>query len=340
MNFIDAPNIRAFDSSYAEDTMNIPNRLVVFTLASLPLLLASARAEHRAPAAQDKIVPPSAEYLARIRELAPAKATAVPAAPRKVLIFDLATGFKHDVIPHVNEVIGILGEKTGAFTSETTRDILRFTPESLAKVDAVVLNNSCTVGPRRNMFLDVLDKEPAFKDLTTEERAAKAAELEKSLLHFVAGGKGIVGVHGGLTFLNKSPEFTGMIGANFDFHPAKEILTLNPVEPDHPLLAAFGGEDFVHYDEPYVFGSPYADKNFRPLLKIDPAKLKPATAAKLKADVRYVSWIKPHGKGRVFYCGPSHQPESYETAALLRYYLDGIQYAIGDLKCDDAPRKE
>ncbi len=63
-------------------------------------------------------------------------------------------------------------------------------------------------------------------------------------------------------------------------------------------------------------------------------------AAKLKADVRYVSWIKPHGKGRVFYCGPSHQPESYETAALLRYYLDGIQYAIGDLKCDDAPRKE
>ena len=319
--------------------MNTPTRLAFSALASLPLLLASARAEHRAPAAQDKIIPPSAEYLARIRELAPAKATAVPAAPRKVLIFDLATGFKHDVIPHVNEVIGILGEKTGAFTSETTRDILRFTPESLAKVDAVVLNNSCTVGPRRNMFLDVLDKDPAFKDFTAEQRAAKAAELEKSLLDFVAGGKGIVGVHGGLTFLNKSPEFTGMIGANFDFHPAKEILTLNPVEPTHPLLAAFGGEDFVHYDEPYVFGSPYADKNFRPLLKIDPAKLKPATAAKLKADVRYVSWIKPYGKGRVFYCGPSHQPESYETAALLRYYLDGLQYALGDLKCDDAPRK-
>ena len=70
-----------------------------------------------------------------------------------------------------------------------------------------------------------------------------------------------------------------------------------------------------------------------------PDKLKPATLAKLKSDVRYVSWIKPFGKGRVFYCGPSHQPESYETAALLRYYLDGLQYALGDLKCDDAPRK-
>ena len=311
------------------------------TLALLPALLASApaRADHTAPPAKDKIVPPSAEYLAHIRELAPAKATAAPAAPRKVLIFDLATGFKHDVIPHVDGVIAILGEKTGAFAAETTRDILRFAPESLAKVDAVVLNNSCSVGPRRNMFRDVLDKDPAFKDLTEEQRAAKAAELEKSLLDFVAGGKGLVGVHGGLTFLNNSPEFGAMIGANFNFHPAKEILTLRPVEPSHPLLTAFGGENFVHYDEPYAFGTPYADKNFRPLLQIDPDKLKPATAAKLKADVRYVSWIKPYGKGRVFYCGPSHQPESYETAALLRYYLDGLQYALGDLKCDDAPRK-
>jgi type 1 glutamine amidotransferase len=54
-------------------------------------------------------------------------------------------------------------------------------------------------------------------------------------------------------------------------------------------------------------------------------------------DVRYVSWIKGYGKGRVFYCGPSHQPESYETEAMLRFLLDGIQYALGDLKCDDSP---
>jgi type 1 glutamine amidotransferase len=52
--------------------------------------------------------------------------------------------------------------------------------------------------------------------------------------------------------------------------------------------------------------------------------------------VRYVAWIKPHGNGRVFYCSPSHFPESYQSATLLQFLLDGVQYAAGDLKCDDS----
>ena len=56
---------------------------------------------------------------------------------------------------------------------------------------------------------------------------------------------------------------------------------------------------------------------------------------KAAKDIRYISWIKPYGQGRVFYCSPSHWPESFESPTLLRYYLDGIQYAAGDLKCND-----
>jgi len=54
-------------------------------------------------------------------------------------------------------------------------------------------------------------------------------------------------------------------------------------------------------------------------------------------EVQYVSWIKRHGQGRVFYVSPSHYPETYESAAMLRFYLDGLQYALGDLECADAP---
>ena len=57
----------------------------------------------------------------------------------------------------------------------------------------------------------------------------------------------------------------------------------------------------------------------------------------MNGDRRYVSWIKSHGKGRVFYCSPSHRPETYERQSMLQYYLDGIQYALGDLACDDSP---
>ena len=33
------------------------------------------------------------------------------------------------------------------------------------------------------------------------------------------------------------------------------------------------------------------------------------------------------------------QPQSYEADCMLQFYLDGIQYALGDLRCDDSPLK-
>lgn len=74
--------------------------------------------------------------------------------------------------------------------------------------------------------------------------------------------------------------------------------------------------------------------------KADAKKLDEACKKNLKItqkDHLYVSWIKQHGKGRVFYVSPSHQPQSYENACMLRFYLDGIHYAPGDLKRDDSP---
>ena len=53
----------------------------------------------------------------------------------------------------------------------------------------------------------------------------------------------------------------------------------------------------------------------------------------------YVSWIKRHGKGRVFYSSPSHNAQSMDNPELLQFFLDGIQYVVGDLKCDDSPMK-
>ena len=134
----------------------------------------------------------------------------------------------------------------------------------------------------------------------------------------------------------------GMVGGSFDFHPRNQVVTLDLVDPSHPLLAGFDGKGFIHNDEPYLFKNAYSKKNFRPLLQMDTAKLDEATLKdkRVTSDVRYVAWIKKYGKGRVFYCGPSHQPESYESAEMLRFMLNGIQYALGDLPCDDSPIKE
>lgn len=278
------------------------------------------------------IVPPTDEWTAVVEKNAPDNPT-IEAPVRKVLIFSLFTGYNHLVIPHTDRAIEIIGKKSGAYETTITRDIEMLMPENLAKYDVLVLNNNCSEGSRRDLFLDVIEKEAKYKELTAEEQQAHARELEKSILDFVRGGKGLVGVHGAPTMLNNSDEFGEMIGGAFDYHPPAQPVTVTTVDADHPLVAAFKGkEPFVHTDEPYLFTRAYDKKNFVPLLKMDAGLLNDPQGKAVK-DVRYIAWVKPYGEGRVFYCSPSHFPESFESPTLLRFYLDGIQYAAGDLKC-------
>ena len=303
-------------------------------ILTLGLSLGSAHAE-KIPYAESKIVPPTPEWSAKVTKAAPQKTT-VDADSRKVLVFSLRTGYDHKVMPHVDRVFEILGKKTGAFETTVTVDIEQLTPENLSKYDVLVLNNNCSKGPRRNLFLDELEGNPKYADLTDQQRQAKSDALEKSMLDFVAAGKGLVAIHGAPTLLNNSEKFTEMVGGAFHYHPPNQEVTVRTVDENHPLVAAFRGKGpFIHRDEPYCFNGAYEKMDFRPLLSMDVEGLKDPNghAGDLK---RYVAWIKPYGKGRVFYCSPSHFPESYESPTMLQFVLDGTQYAAGDLKCDDS----
>ena len=110
------------------------------------------------------------------------------------------------------------------------------------------------------------------------------------------------------------------------------------LEPDHPLLAGFKGQSFVHMDEPYLFKNADFDYDFRPLLSMDATALH-SLKEEIKDPVIYISWVKRYGKGRVFYVSPSHNAQSFEKPGLLKFYLDGLQYVTGDLTCDDSPMK-
>jgi type 1 glutamine amidotransferase len=306
-------------------------------IVSLVVLLAlpGAALAERIPYAQDEIVPPTPEWSARVEAAAPPRAT-VEAEKRKLLVFSLLTGYDHKVIPHVDRVFELLGDKTGAFETTVTVDIERLAPESLAEYDVLVLNNNCPAGPRRNLFLDEMERNPKYAELTADERQARSDALEQSLLAFVAAGKGLVVIHGAPTLLNNSEEFTGMVGGAFDYHPPNQEVTLRPVDEAHPLVAAFRGKGpFVHRDEPYCFKGAYEKLDFRPLLSMDVEGIEDPKG-QVGALPRYVAWIRPHGQGRVFYCSPSHFPESYESPTMLQFLLDGVQYAAGDLECDDS----
>ena len=326
------------------DGISPARTLVAGMVVVLSLSLAAVAAE-RIPK-PGKIVPPTEQWVAKVKELAPATATVAPKAKRKVLVFSVATGYQHAVMPHADAVLKVLAEKTGAFEPTFSTDLEMFSPEKIKQFDAVILQNTCSNNPKRNLFMDILSAKgrgltktlgAKYKDLTPAQRTAKAAELEKSLLDYVAAGGGMVGVHGAIVTFNTSDEFGRAMGAHFSYHPRAQELTLKPVEPSHPLLKAFGGEPFIHTDECYMMkGKAYEAKNFRPLLSIDTKNVQ--GARKDTDPIVYAAWVKKYGKGRVFYVGPSHFPESYHSKVLLQFYLDGIQYALGDLPADATPK--
>ncbi|MEN8115510.1 MAG: ThuA domain-containing protein [Bacteroidota bacterium] len=275
------------------------------------------------------------EWVQKIEKLAPVKPEVKPEKKRKILILAKHTGFFHWIIPHNNEVMKVLGEKTGAFEAVITYNIFDLEPENLKKYDAVVLNNSNPKGPRRDLFLDILDED---KNLSEKQKIKKAAKMEANLIKYVKKGGGLMILHGAIVMQNNSMAFSKMVGGSFDYHPPQQEVTLELVDPNHPLVKGFEEKPFVHVDEPYLFKNAYSKKNFRPILYMDTSKLtnKPKP---IDEKIIYVSWIKKHGKGRVFYVSPSHNAQSFEDARLLKFYLDGTQYVLGDLECDDTPVK-
>jgi hypothetical protein len=50
-----------------------------------------------------------------------------------------------------------------------------------------------------------------------------------------------------------------------------------------------------------------------------------------------LAWVKRHGKGRVFYSAIGHKTEIWWNPQILNFYLDGIQFAMGDLDADTTP---
>jgi uncharacterized protein len=272
-------------------------------------------------------------WKAKIRNLAPAKTTYPSKKKHKVLLFSLFTGFNHWVVPHTDAMIEILADKSGAFEVVQSNDIMMFEKNKLKEFDAVILNNNCSINPRRDLFYDKLIEN---KSLTEEQATAKSSELQQNLLSFVKKGGGLMTMHGAVTIFNNSEEISDMIGGSFDYHPAQQPLNVKLADPDHKLVQAFDGEGFTHVDEAYMFKNAYTKQNFHPLLYLTTSEIK-GLKGNNPEDKKYISWIKRYGKGRVFYVSPSHNAQSFENPKLLQFYLDGMQYVVGDVKCDETP---
>ena len=269
----------------------------------------------------------------KITAALPGKAQAAPAKPRKLLVFYRTDGFPHASIPHWNKCIELLGQKTGAFSVTLSQSYGDLMPEKLREYDAVFFNNTC--------------------------RMKTPEPVKAALLAFIESGKGFAGNHGAGDNWHDWEEGKEMLGAKFVTHPYGRI-QIKVDDAKSPLTEAFAGKSFPYSDEIYAFKEPYNREKLRVLLSIDyPNSPEVAKAEQtmikraadpnarqfdkdalsaVRADKDYaLAWVRAWKKGRLFYCELGHRAEVTFDPAMVKFYLAGIQYALGDLKAEDAP---
>lgn len=267
----------------------------------------------------------SAEQIEKIRAAAPAKAFAEPKKVRKLLVFSLTRGYRHGSIPVGAAAMKILGKKSGAFEIVHSEDIAVFEPDSLEQFDAI-----CMLNTTGELFTPPnLAKMPESE---RNEAMAREKRLKKSLLDFVTAGGGLVGIHAATDCFYKWPEYGRMIGGYFDGHPWHEKVSVNVEERAHPLCQMFDADRFEIVDEIYQLRDPYSRKRLNVLLSIDTERTNMEKGGIKRKDNDFaVSWARRQGKGRIFYCSLGHRDEIYWNPLILRHYLAGIQFALGDL---------
>ena len=264
--------------------------------------------------------PVSDDRISKIDAALPKEPPARPKQARKVLVFSKTAGFRHGSIETGVESMKRLGKATGAFEVTATEDDSIFEPDSLKQFDAVIMLN--TTG-----------------EIFKSEEEGREDRLKESLVDFVKGGKGLVGMHSATDTYKNWKEYNDMMGGAFDGHPWHEKVRLKNLAPDHPLTKSIG-KGFEVTDEIYQFRKDTASPDDRRILLSLSGEVENTGKGKYGKEGLYpIAWCDDYGDGRVFYCSLGHRDEIFWNPAVLQHYLAGIQFAMGDLEADATPKK-
>ena len=115
--------------------------------------------------------------------------------------------------------------------------------------------------------------------------------------------------------------------------------TARPRSKFSPRKPGLHESEFTVHDEIYQVKGPYSRETHRVLLSLDLEKSGEPNSDEIhRTDGDFApAWIKPYGDGRVFYCGLGHDHDLFWNPVILRFLLDGIQFATGDLEADMTP---
>ncbi len=139
-------------------------------------------------------------------------------------------------------------------------------------------------------------------------------EQNTALLNFVSSGKGFIPLHCASWCFRNSDEAVKLIGGQFKTHGYDSFPAVL-VKPEHPVLKEVPA--FETEDETYVHDKLADDIE--------------VLTERVEGDHREpYTWVKSHGKGRVFYTAYGHNEKTFLNPGFQQLVYNGILWAVGD----------
>jgi type 1 glutamine amidotransferase len=142
-------------------------------------------------------------------------------------------------------------------------------------------------------------------------------EQKTTILNFVNGGGGFMGVHSAADTLYEWPEYERLIGAYFKEHSWTQRATVVVEDPTHPAVTGLGASFSI--DEEFYTFRQNPRPNVQVLLRLD--------AASVGSTGDYpLAWVQSFGRGKTYYNALGHNSSTWNDTRFQRQLLGGIRW--------------
>ena len=145
-------------------------------------------------------------------------------------------------------------------------------------------------------------------------------QQEAALLQFVASGNGFIPLHCASYCFRNSEAYVDLVGAQFHQHGTGTVRT-RITAVAHPVMQGFDG--FESWDETYI----HHRHNPRQRQVLE-ERIEGVQAEGREAEPW--SWVRTHGRGRVFYTAWGHDHRTWSEAGFHDLVERGIRWACGE----------
>jgi uncharacterized protein len=224
----------------------------------------------------------------------------------RLLYLTLSAGFKHDTVAPSRDIVKEIGEKSGAFETTLADDVSGFTAENLKNYDAVMFYTTGEL------------------PMTEQEKTA--------FVDFIKSGHGFVGVHSATDTFYMWADYLDIVGAYFNDHPWHQLVTVEVVDPENPIVKFLGKSSFQVNDEIYQM-SDFQAKTSHVLLRLDTSSVDMKNPRVRRRFYGYpLAWTRNVGEGRAFYLALGHEEAVWKSDWFQQLLLNGIEWTMGDLR--------